>query len=104
MADFLDSSPVFAAMDRMEREHGDEPRLSPSAFALAALASELADLGVEASERGRVRDALNEMAKHIDRRDLTWDELRDAVGIVMEFRGVARRVLPLLLPFLDEAA
>ena len=104
MADFLDASPVFAAMDRMEREQGDEPRISPSAFALAALASELADLGVPAPHREFVRDALKELAKHIDHRDLTWDELREAVAVVMEFRGVARRVLPLLVPFLDEAA
>lgn len=105
MADYLDSSPVFAAMTRsMERERGTEPRLSPSALALAALASELADLGVPPPSRAPVRDALDELAKHIDRRDLTWDELRMAIAVVMEFRGVARRVLPLLLPFLDEAA
>lgn len=104
MADFLSSSPVFAAMDRMENQSEDEPRLSPSALALAALASELADLGVPPTHRGFIRDALNGLAKHIDHRDLTWDELREAVAVVMEFRGVARRVLPLLLPFLDEAA
>jgi hypothetical protein len=104
MADYLDSSPVFAAMARMEHPKGVEPRLSPSALALAALASELADLGVPPPQRGEVSGALNGLAKHIDRRDLTWTELREAVGVVMEFRGVARRMLPLLLPFLDEAA
>jgi hypothetical protein len=104
MTDFLSSSPVFAALDRLDRERGSAPRLSPSAFALAALASELADLGVPAIHRTHARNALGGLAQHIDRRDLTWDELRDAVGVVMEFPGLARRVLPLLVPFLDEAA
>jgi hypothetical protein len=104
MSDFLSTSPVFAALERAEKVKTAASRLSPSAFALAALAGEVSALGVPAMHRSRVRAALQGLARHIDAHDLTWDELRRAVNVLMEFPQLGRRSLPLLVPFLDAAA
>lgn len=104
MSDFLSTSPVFAALERAEKVKSAASRLSPSAFALAALAGEVSALGVPAMHRSRARAALQGLARHIDAHDLTWDELRRAVNVLMEFPQLGRRSLPLLVPFLDAAA
>src|SRR5205085_10377583 len=102
MTDFLSSSPVFAAMSRISRDRDAGPRLSPLALAIAAVAAEADSLGVPESGREAVHGALETLANH--GHELTWDSLRHALAVVMEYPAVARRVLPLVLPLLDQAA
>ena len=106
-ADFLQNSPVFRA-----RPMAVEPRRasasgalrSPSAIAVATIAAEVATLGVTEGSRAQVRAALLDLAQQLDTHEFTWVALREAVNFVMQFPGVGRRVLPLLIPYLDEAA
>ena len=71
---------------------------------MAAIATEVEAMGVPGPDCSRARAALLELADHFERRDLTWDTVRDAVRLLVAYPVVARRVLPLLVPHLDEAA
>jgi len=59
---------------------------------------------VPEGQRSSARSALLDLARHLEHHDLTWDVLREAVTFVMEYPAIGRRVLPLLLPYLEEAA
>jgi len=106
-AEFLQNSPVFGA-----RPRALEPRIapvseafkSPAAVAVAAIAAEVTALGVAEGNRAQVRAALFDLAGQLDHHEFTWDALREAVAFVMQYPPVGRRVLPLLIPYLDEAA
>ncbi|MGH7742149.1 MAG: hypothetical protein ACRENS_09010 [Candidatus Eiseniibacteriota bacterium] len=105
--DLLGNSPVFNVTARPIKRHGPESEgryHTPTAIAMAAIATEVEALGVPGPNCGRTRAALFQLADHFERRDLTWDVVRDAVRLLVEYPVVARRVLPLLLPHLDEAA
>jgi hypothetical protein len=109
--EFLRTSPVLSPRARpsqppLEMASSPEPRAMSSAAALAvsALAAEVDRLGVPDGHRARARAALLDLARQLNTRDVTWDALREAVNFVMEFPSLGRRVLPLLLPYLDIAA
>ena len=104
--DFLNDSPVFNAKARPVRKRtGNETNLhTATAMAVAAIASEADSLGVPERHRAITRAALMNLAGHLDRHDLTWQTLRESVHFVMEYPPLARRVLPLLVPYLEEAA
>ncbi|HTM58165.1 MAG TPA: hypothetical protein VL123_07095 [Candidatus Udaeobacter sp.] len=106
-ADFLNESPVFNAKPRPVRKGaggGQNTLHTATAMAVAAIASEADSLGVPERHRAITRAALMNLAGHLDRHDLTWQTLRESVHFVMEYPMLARRVLPLLVPFLEEAA
>ena len=84
--------------------HRVESPGSAAARDLAGLASELHLLDVPASERDRVDFALVRLAGQLDAGDLTWTTLRETMAMVMEFPALARRVMPVLLPFFEAAA
>lgn len=89
------------------KEPGDPVEVGygvPEAAALLELIGEIPQLGVPASRRAHARAYLAELARRIERRELTWETLRDSVQFLMEFPPLARRTVPLLLPFLDQAA
>ncbi len=115
-ADFLSASPVFRAEGRPVRRQRREtpppaaadlapaPLTSSTAIALAAIASEVARLGVPDGHRARIRASLISLAQLVEDGEIDWEGLRGAVAFAMEFPPVGRRLLPLLIPFLDKAA
>jgi hypothetical protein len=118
--EFLSASPVFKASGRPVKRAGREaqrsgaapdaepagPRTltSPTAMAIAAVAAEVARLGVPDRHRAEVRGALVALAETLEDGALDWNALRGAVEFSMRYPAIARRVIPLLIPFLDEAA
>jgi len=106
IADLLNRSPVFDASARPKRRAaaGETMYKSATAIAVAGIANEVAAFGVPDRYRAIARAAMLDLAGHLDRRDLTWQTLREAIHFVMEYPVLARRILPLLLPYLDQAA
>ena len=105
--DLLGSSPVFNVTARPVKRRAEESGgryHTATGIAMAAIATEVEAMGVPATDCSQARAALLELADHFERRDLTWDTVRDAVRLLVEYPVVARRVLPLLVPHLDEAA
>ncbi len=107
--EFLGNSPVFRSKGRpVKRRQAAAPAPaqvhSAAGTAVLAIATEIAAMGVPEGHRPRARAALLDLAHHFDRHDLTWKAMREAVGFIMEYPAVARRVLPLLLPYLEDAA
>jgi hypothetical protein len=105
--DLLDASPVFNVAPKPARNRGaDMPDRyhTATAIAMAAIATEVEAMGVPGPDCPLARAALLELADHFERRDLTWGTVREAVRLLVEYPVVARRVLPLLVPHLDEAA
>ena len=103
---FLTGSPVFAVRSA-PGEPGLEPMrpaLSPATLALMSMAVEIETLGVPESDRSRVREALLELARTLDTGQLSWQRLHATVSVAMEYPVVGRRVLPLVVPFVDRAA
>jgi len=74
------------------------------ARAFIALAGDIEELGVPEGHRERVRLALLDLAHHLDCGSVTWDLMRDAVTLVMHYPALGRQALPLLLPYLENAA
>jgi len=104
---FMESSPVLSAaprpVARPARTRADGP--SPAGASLAALAGEVARLGVPEGHRAAARAELLDLARRFDSpQSLTWDSLRGVISFVMEYPPLARRVIPMLIPFLDIAA
>jgi hypothetical protein len=77
---------------------------SPTGATLASLAAEVAHLGVPEGQRAAVRAMLMDLARTFDENHAKWDTIRHAVVFTMEYPPLARRVLPLLIPYLDQAA
>lgn len=104
--EFLSSSPVFSVPGSSGAPHAEPGRveLSPSALAIMAMAVEIEALGVPDGERPRVREALLDLARNLDTAHLSWRQLRLTIAVVMEYPAIARRVLPMIVPFLDRAA
>jgi hypothetical protein len=108
--EFLSASPVFSVAGpggsgRPAGPGGAAPQeLSPTALAIMAMAVEIESLGVPEGDRPRVREALLDLARKLDSKMLTWRQLRLTVEVVMEYPAIGRRVLPMIVPFLDRAA
>jgi len=130
--DFLRNSPIFAGITGAEvkrppkhEDSSDAPpparppaapppaqpparkssgSISPAGQSLMALAIELEDLGVTEAHRARIRDVLLELARNLDTDRLTWDQLRHATDMAMSFPVLAKRLLPILMPYMDRAA
>jgi hypothetical protein len=107
---FMRESPVLSATARPLPRFSEAPSASgaepsPTAATLAALAAEVGHLGVPEGHRAAARAELLDLARKVDSgQDLTWDSLRGVIGFVMEYPPLARRVIPMLIPFLDLAA
>jgi len=97
----LSSLPRRGTQDR--RTSAREIR-SPIPLAIAALALEVEAMGVPEGHRSRARAVLLDLSRRLDAPNLSWDALREAMTFVMEFPSLGRRMVPLLLPYLDRAA
>jgi len=97
-------------MDPQGRSWDDAPvdssrtLVSYVARAFIGMAADVDELGVPDTHRERVRLALLDLAHHLDCGSLTWAILRDAITLVMHYPALGRQALPLLLPYLENAA
>ena len=74
---------------------------TPSAAAFTALAGEVARLGVPEGHRAAARAALLDMARGIDSESPTWDAICQVLTMAAAYPSLARRAIPLIVPFLD---
>lgn len=104
--EFLSSSPVFSVRGASgsPRNDPDKQELSPTALAIMAMAVEIESMGVPEGDRPRVREALLDLARKLDSSKLSWRQLRITMEVVMEYPALGRRVIPMIVPFLDRAA
>jgi len=107
-ADFLRTSPVLGATGRKVQhalhespEHGFT---EPDAIAVLSMVDELTLMGVPTTRQSETRARLLDLARRMEANDLQWSALRKAVWFAMEYPEVARRLMPLLLPWIDRAA
>jgi hypothetical protein len=115
--DFMKSSPVLGATGRRvkrardperdrERERGRDESAwqDPDAIAIAAMVDDLDDMKVPPSRRNETRARLKDLAARIEKGELEWPVLKKAVWFAMEHPELARRLVPVLLPWFDRAA
>jgi hypothetical protein len=106
--DFMRTSPVLGATARKVQRAPLEPDThgftDPDAIAILSMVDELALMGVPVARQSETRARLLDLARRIEAADLKWNSLRAAVWFAMEYPEVARRLLPMLLPWIDRAA
>jgi hypothetical protein len=68
------------------------------------MAAAVDQLGVPRERQEIVRAALLDLGQQMDAPPIQWAALRQAMTFLMEYPQIARRVIPMLLPYLDEAA
>jgi len=104
-ADFMRTSPVLGATGRkVQRAPQESPEhgfVDPDAIAIVSMFEELDDLGVPKTRQSDAHARLLDLARRIEADDLKWAALRKAVWFAMEYPEVARRLMPLLLPWID---
>ena len=69
-----------------------------------AMASEVDRLGVPRGRRAIVRAALIDLGHQLESPPVHWAAMRQAMAFMLDYPQIARRVIPMLLPYLDEAA
>jgi hypothetical protein len=107
--DFMRSSPVLGATGRkVKRGYDRDPAAQafddPDAIAVAATMDDLAELGVPASRHPEAKARLLDLARRIEKGEVEWAVLRKAVSFAMEYPELARRLIPILLPWIERAA
>ena len=103
--DFMMTSPVLGLQGRPVVRQSDATAFTdPDAIAIGTLATDVARLGVPEGLRASARAQLLDLARRLEAGEATWAMLRDAVTFSMDFPDLARRLLPILLPWLDRAA
>jgi len=103
--EFLRTSPVLSAQARplnTPRHTRSAPGTETAvATALAALAFDITRLDVPEGHRAATRAALLGLGRQFDDRTVSWLSVRQAIALVLEYPALARRVIPLLVPYLD---
>ena len=103
--DFMQNSPVFGLVGKPVNRRSDTTEfLDPDAVAVATLAAELGRLGVPEAMRASIAGRLLDVARHLEEDALDWGLLRGTVTDAMQYPDLARRLLPILLPWLERAA
>ena len=102
----IDSEPPPATLREMlDRTPARRPAAPPPAVReLLAMAKSVDDLGVPRERRALVRAALSDLGQQMETSSVDWSAIRQTLAFVLDYPLIARRVLPLLLPYLDEAA
>ncbi len=103
--DFLRTSPVLGLVGKpVHRRSEAGGHSDPDAVAVEALAGELARLGVPDGMKTSLAARLQDVAKHLEAGDLDWPLLRGTVTDAMQYPLLARRLMPVLLPWFERAA
>jgi hypothetical protein len=68
------------------------------------LAAQLEALGVPASDGVFIRAALVDLGRQAGTSVPSWFAVRDTIALSLAHPRLARRLLPLLMPYLDAAA
>jgi hypothetical protein len=104
-AEFMRNSPVLGLQGRPVVRASDSTQfLEPDAVALATLAGDVARYVPDESAREPLRVALFELATQVEQKSPEWSALRDLVASAMAHPELARRLMPLVLPWLGRAA
>ena len=99
------NSPVLGLQGRPVQRAGDSTQfLEPDAVALVSLAIEVSRHVNDESAREPLRIALVELAAQVEAHAPEWSSLRKVVTTSMEHPELARRLLPIVLPWLGRAA
>ena len=102
---FMHTSPVLGATGRrVQRRFDDLGFGDPDAIAVGSMVQDMARMGIPAERRTEVRARLMDLARRLERGELEWSALRKAVWFAMEYPELARRLMPVLLPWIDRAA
>ena len=89
-------------LDRVPTRRAAMPtRAAREVLSMAAMVDQL---GVPPQRRAIVRAALIDLGHQMDAPPVQWAAIRQALAFMMDYPPIARRVIPMLLPFLDEAA
>ncbi|MEO5988606.1 MAG: hypothetical protein ABIU54_12120 [Candidatus Eisenbacteria bacterium] len=103
--DFLKNSPVLGLVGKpVQRTKVECDLLDPDAVAIFTLATDVSRLGVPEGRRAAARALMLDLARRVEANDADWASLRGTVTFAMEFPELARRLIPILLPWLDRAA
>lgn len=103
--DFMQNSPVFGVIGKPVQRRTDTTEfLDPDAVAVATLVVDLGRLGVPDGMKASLGTRLVDVAKRLEAGDLDWALLRAAVTDAMQYPELAKRLLPVLLPWLERAA
>lgn len=103
--DFLRSSPVLGLTGKpVQRNTDDTGFTDPDAIAVASLAAELGRLGVSEDEREPMRAELGGLAMEFETHAPQWSTLQRAVTMSMKHPELAKRLMPVVLPWLNRAA
>lgn len=103
--EFMRSSPVLGAAPRRATRGQDLPDFGdPDAIAVASMVQDLTRMEVPKERHAEVRARLLDLARRLERGELEWSALRKAVWFAMEHPELARRLMPVLLPWIDRAA
>jgi len=107
-ADFMRTSPVLGAtgrkVQRAPHEAAEVGFSDPDAIAIVSMLDELTLMGVPTTRQSETRARLLDLARRMEADDLAWSVLRKAVWFAMEYPELARRLMPMLLPWIDRAA
>ena len=101
----MQNSPVFGVVGKPVQRRTDTTEfLDPDAVAVATLAADLGRFGVPDGMKASLAARLVDVARRLEGGDLDWPLLRGAVTDAMQYPELARRLLPILLPWLERAA
>lgn len=103
--DFMQNSPVFGLVGKPVNRRSDTTEfLDPDAVAVATLAADVGRLGVPEGMRASIASRLLDVARRLEEGSLDWALLRGTVTDAMQYPDLAKRLLPILLPWLERAA
>jgi hypothetical protein len=101
------AAPAPAATAAKPARWPPSPRLRrarPNGRELVELAAQLETLGVPASDGVFIRAALIDLGRRAGAATPSWFAVRDTIALSLAHPKLARRLLPLLMPYLDVAA
>jgi len=102
---FMRSSPVLGATGRkVKRERDTSEYEDPDAIAVASMVEDLGRMGVPTGRHSETRARLLDVARRIEKGELEWPVLKKAVWFAMDYPELARRLVPILLPWFERAA
>ncbi len=105
MARFMSTSPVFRRVIAAPAPVAPPPAPPPASVVdLTLLATEIESLGLAPGDVPAAREALLAVARAAQRGTPDWDLVREALRQAAGSPALARRAVPLLMAFLEQAA